>query len=157
MNLASAPQSSTKPQFVVRSPETEAEWQAYYALRFAVLRAPWNQPLGTERDHQEDISLHAAALDSQGRIASVGRIQEVASGEAQIRFMATDPAYQGQGAGAAVVTWLEDQARQRGWRTIFLNARENALGFYRKLGYESVAEGPLLWGLIRHEVMRKVL
>jgi hypothetical protein len=52
---------------------------------------------------------------------------------------------------------LEQAARQRGTRTIFLNARENAVGFYAKLGYEPVGEGPLLFGCIPHTVMKKTL
>ena len=34
----------------IRSPKTTDEWQEYYDLRYRVLRQPWNQPRGSERN-----------------------------------------------------------------------------------------------------------
>ena len=44
-------------------PSIDAEWQAYFDLRWQVLRAPWNQPRGSEQDGLEDTSEHALIRD----------------------------------------------------------------------------------------------
>jgi ribosomal protein S18 acetylase RimI-like enzyme len=40
---------------------------------------------------------------------------------------------------------------------IVLDAREAAVGFYRRNGYEAVGEGHVLFGEVRHSKMRKRL
>jgi len=45
---------------------------------------------------------------------------------------------------------LEAEALRRGARKIVLNARDNAVEFYRKRGYAIVGEGETLFGVIRH-------
>jgi GNAT superfamily N-acetyltransferase len=41
----------------------------------------------------------------------------------------------GSGVGRQLLTHAEDLARQRGLRTVFLDSRPEALGFYQKQGY----------------------
>ena len=45
----------------LRPPETAEEFDAYYNLRWMVLRAPWNQPTGSEKDEYEGIVLRGGA------------------------------------------------------------------------------------------------
>jgi GNAT superfamily N-acetyltransferase len=142
---------------IVAAPQTDAQWESYHDLRWQVLRAPWGQPRGGDADEGQEPTIHAMIADDAGRAISVGRLILKPDRQAQVRSMATAEPYRGQGLGRRVLEYLEQQARQAGVATIFLNAREEATGFYAKLGYQPVGEGPTLFGVIRHVVMRKDL
>jgi GNAT superfamily N-acetyltransferase len=140
-----------------RSPQTDAEWHSYHDLRWQVLRKPWGQPPGGDAGEANEDVLHVMIPDDHGRAIAVGRIIFKSPQEAQVRSMATLEERRGQGLGRRVMEYLEQTARERGIGTIFLNAREQAVPFYAKLGYQAVGEGPLLFGCIPHTVMRKDL
>jgi N-acetylglutamate synthase-like GNAT family acetyltransferase len=140
----------------IKSPQTDAEWKAYYALRFNVLREPWNQPLGSEVLADEDQAIHAIA-EEDGEVLGVARMHESAEKQGQVRCVATATAAQGKGIGKAIMAYLEDQAKAKGWTEIVLEARENAVPFYRAIGYTIVAESYLLFGEIQHYRMSKTL
>jgi predicted GNAT family N-acyltransferase len=140
-----------------RTPQTDAEWASYRDLRWRVLRAPWNQPPHIDAGEDLEDCIHAMIADDAGKAIAVGRIIFKSTGEAQIRSMATAEDRRGQGLGRRIMEYLEQAARQRGATAIFLNARDNAVPFYAKLGYEPVGEGPLLFGCIPHTVMKKSL
>lgn len=138
------------------SPQTDAEWQAYYQLRWQVLRAPWQQPPGSERDELEGQSVHLMLVAENGDIAAVGRLHKVDSDTAQVRYMAVADAWQGQGAGARILQGLEQHAVAMGVSRVVLNARESALHFYTRQGYQQQEIAPTQFG-IRHFRLQKSL
>ncbi len=143
-------------KIVIRSPETPAEFAQYYHVRWKTLRAPWGQPEGSEKDEREDETLHRAAFVDD-EIAGVARIQKNTSEEAQIRYMGVLEEFRGRGLGRLLVESLEQAAREKDFRHIILDARENAVGFYIVLGYEVVGESYLLFDSIQHYQMKKRL
>lgn len=143
--------------YEVRCPQSDAEWAAYYELRWQVLRAPWNQPAESAADPVEAVSEHAVILDDQGRALATGRLHFNSPTEGQLRSMATAAHARGQGLGRRVVEHLEQIARRRGASAIVLNARNDAAGFYEKLGYQVVGDGPMLFDVIPHLRMSKRL
>lgn len=138
----------------LRPPQTPQEWQSYYQLRWQILRAPWQQPLGSERDELEAQAYHLMLLTPDGDIAAVGRLHQLEQGGAQVRYMAVATEYQGKGAGSKVLAALETQAGQWGCSYISLNARDTAQPFYQRLGYLPMGAAPSLYG-IAHVVMQK--
>lgn len=140
----------------IKSPQTDSDWKAYYALRFNVLREPWNQPLGSEVLADEDQAIHAIAV-KEGVVLGVARMHESAEKQGQVRCVATATAAQGKGIGKAIMAYLEEKAKQKGWTEIVLEARENAVPFYETIGYTIVAESYLLFGEIQHYRMKKSL
>ena len=50
------------------SPVSEADYDAYYELRWKILRAPWNQPRGSERDDREADSTHLMVVEGNGAL-----------------------------------------------------------------------------------------
>ena len=44
----------------IKEPVTEEEFEQYYILRWRILRQPWNQPRGSEKDDKENKSIHIA-------------------------------------------------------------------------------------------------
>ena len=139
------------------TPVSPADFASYYQLRHAVLRAPWQQPPGSERAPDDDRATHALLVDDAGQALGVCRLHLETPREAQIRFMAIHPDYQGQGLGKLLLAYLEDQARAQGARSISLQARENALPFYESCGYTVQEKTHLLFGQIQHYRMRKEL
>jgi GNAT superfamily N-acetyltransferase len=141
----------------VVEPVTPAEFRHYYELRWKTLRAPWNQPRGSERDPLDAASTHLMAVDSAHRVLGVGRLHFSAIGEARIRYMGVDAEYRRQGVGSRILYTLEEKARALGAARIVLDARETALGFYCKHGYVACRAGPMLFDRIAHVVMEKRL
>ena len=139
----------------VIEPSTADEYQRYYTLRWKILRAPWNQPRGSGQDELESSSSHLMAIDNRQIITGVGRLQFNTISEAQIRYMAIAIEQQRQGTGTLLLKALEDKAVELGAARIVLDAREQALGFYRKQGYKLEDPGHMLFNTIPHVKMRK--
>lgn len=137
-------------------PETAEEFAQYYELRWRILRKPWGQARGSEQDMQEAGSYHLMARDEQ-QVIGVARLQFPTDETAQLRYMAVADAWQGKGVGREIVNHMERIARQQGAHHLFLHARDNALGFYQKLGYEIVEPSYLLFASIQHYKMQKNL
>jgi predicted GNAT family N-acyltransferase len=144
----------------IRSPQNDAEYAQYFELRWQVLRAPWGQPPGSERDEFDAADRdaeHALLLADSGAAVAAGRLHFNSTDEAQIRYMAVSESARGQGLGRRIVDYLEAKARDRGAKRVVLNARDAVAAFYKRLGYRIVGEGPLMFGSIRHVQMEKVL
>ncbi len=137
-------------------PETAEEFAQYYELRWRILRKPWGQARGSEQDMEEASGYHLMARDGQQTIG-VARLQFPGDDAAQLRYMAVANDWQKKGVGREIVQHMEGVARQQGARHLFLHARDNALGFYQKLGYEIVEPSYLLFGSIQHYKMQKIL
>jgi predicted GNAT family N-acyltransferase len=138
------------------TPHTDSEWKAYYALRYNVLREPWNQPLGSEILTDEQDAIHIMAVENN-QVLGVARMHESASKQGQVRCVAVATDQQGKGIGKAIMSALETQAQAKGWNEIVLEARENAVPFYKSLGYQIEQESYLLFGEIQHYRMKKAL
>ena len=139
-------------------PTTSEEFKKYYNLRYKILRKPWGQPSGSERDGGEETSIHRMIIDNKtGNALAVGRLQFNSEDEAQIRYMAVADEFQGKGLGSQIISSLEDVARGKGSKQIILSARENALQFYKNNGYKIVKKTHLLFGEIQHWLMEKEL
>ena len=137
-------------------PQTPEQWQAYYNLRWQVLRAPWQQPPGSEQDELELQAYHLMLTDSNGKLQAVGRLHQLDNTTGQIRYMAVADHARGKGAGSMILRALEQQAVYLGLQQLQLNARESAVGFYKQQGYQHVGEAAALFG-IAHVIMVKVL
>jgi ribosomal protein S18 acetylase RimI-like enzyme len=140
----------------IRCPNTKLEWEEYYDLRYRILREPWKQPRGSERNEGDDLGIHAAYFD-QGKIIGIVRLDKSGEFTGQIRFMAVESKKQGKGIGEKLMLEMEKIASERGDKKIILHAREIALGFYEKLGYKLIEKSHNLFGEIQHFLMEKHL
>ncbi len=142
--------------FIASHPISKEDFDNYYALRYEVLRKPWNQPLGSEKDEQEDTSVHAF-IKENNTVLAVCRLQLNNPEQGQIRYMGVKPNKQGKGLGKIIISFLEEEARVLGAKEIILHARENALEFYKSCGYSITEKSYLMWGEIQHFLMVKNL
>ncbi len=128
-----------------------------FELRWQILRAPWDQPRGSERDEHEEHTVHALCLDARDRPIGTGRLHRLDDATGQIRYMAIVPQWRRKGLGSALLAWLERRAVDTGMTHIRLDARAEYAGFYLARGYEDRGKGHMLYGEIRHRRMCKVL
>lgn len=138
-------------------PQTPADFEKYYRLRWEILRKPWNQPRGTEKDESEDSAFHLMALDENNECIGVARLQANSATEAQVRFMAVRDDQQGKGLGKKIMFAIEEQAKNSGTEKIVLQARENAVPFYESIGYSITEKSFKLWDIIQHFKMEKTI
>jgi GNAT superfamily N-acetyltransferase len=142
---------------LIRPPVTASEFEAYYTFRWKILREPWNQPLGSERDDFEGEAIHLAAWDDAGHLLGIGRLHRVAENRGQVRYMAVDPTRRSHGVGKAILQGLEARAIELGMQEINLNSRQDAVPFYQKNGYQVLRPAQTLFGTIPHFEMWKRL
>ncbi len=139
---------------VIKQPQSPDEFKQYYQLRWRILRAPWGEPEGGEVDEIEEQCFHIMAMDNE-KAVGVGRLQFNSALEAQIRYMAVEKTYEGNGIGRMIVDALELEAINKNVCTIMLDAREPAIGFYQKLGYNVEKKSYVLFDEIQHFRMTK--
>ena len=124
-------------------------------LRWRVLR----RPLGLERDAVlfpfDRESLHLVAIDG-GRVVGCVLFHPEGTETGRLFQMAVEPARQGTGLGTRLVHALEDDLAARGFREVTLHARDTAVSFYARLGYQPVGP-PYVEVGIPHQNMRRDL
>lgn len=136
-------------------PQTDKEWLAYYDLRWRILRKPWGQPLGNEKDVFDDTAVHRCIIDDKQNIIAIGRLHFIDENTAQIRYMAVEPQYEKQGLGSAILQSLEQAALQNNIHKIMLHSRDTAIGFYEKRHYQKIKPSHTLYNEIKHILMEK--
>ena len=130
--------------------------QRIIVLRYEVLRKPWGQSIQTVTDDLE-LSSTNAYIEIDNQLIACARLQDNGNSVGQIRFMAVSETQQGKGLGKLVIKALEKEAKKQGLLIIQLQARENAVEFYKACGYNIKEKTFLLWGLIQHYLMEKVV
>ena len=61
-------------KITVIEPQTPEEFKQYYSLRYEILRKPWGQTKGSERDEDEETPIHRIIIDKKtGNALAVGR------------------------------------------------------------------------------------
>ena len=115
----------TGQPLILRSPTSPPEWDVYFDLRWRILRQPWGQPRGSERDSEDDSAFHVLLLDPARKVLACRRLHFNALDEAQVRYMAVDENKRGRGYWSCILRGLEAEAARRGARKIVLNARDD--------------------------------
>ncbi len=95
------------------------------------------------------------AVDPGQCVLGVGRLHFSTIGEARIRYMGVATEHRRRGIGTLILRGLEEKALRLGATRIVLDAREVALGFYRKHDYVATGPGPMLFKRIAHVRMEK--
>lgn len=142
-------------QFKITSPTTQKDFEDYFYFRWFNLRKDFNQEFGSEKDELEYKSEHRMIIDMNNEIIGVGRIQIFDDNQSQIRYFAIKEAFRRVGLGKFLMSDLEKIAINNNSNSIVLNARENVIDFYKKLGYKTIKKTNLLFGKIQHYKMLK--
>ncbi|QKU91843.1 GNAT family N-acetyltransferase [Vibrio cholerae] len=143
--------------FKLITPTTDNQLNKYFHFRWQMLREPWRMPIGSERDEYDSMSHHRMIVDSRGYPMAIGRLYITPDCEGQIRYMAVKANRRSKGMGSLILVALESLARQEGAKRLVCNAREDAIPFYAKNGFERRGELTDERGPVRHQQMVKTL
>lgn len=94
-----------------------------------LLRAP--------RDERKDLHL---IIKQEDQVIGTLLLHPISAECVQIKQVAVDSHHQGEGLGKNLLIYAEQVARRVGFCLVFLTGREQAWGFYEKLGYQSISE-----------------
>ena len=141
---------------IFRSPDSEREFEEYFNFRWEQLRKPIGLEQGSEQDNLEDSTFHIAAYE-ENKLVGVGRLQFENNSTTRIRYMAVDPKYRNQGIGSQILKKLEKIANNHNADTCWLYARETAISFYKKNGYEIKGQTKSELSQVNHKRMEKQL
>tara|TARA_B100000686_G_C16548109_1_gene841031 strand:+ start:86 stop:529 length:444 start_codon:yes stop_codon:yes gene_type:complete len=140
----------------IKSPKTEKEFNAYYYLRWFVLRKKFEKNIDSSKDELENCSSHIMAIYNQN-VIGVGRIHKTDDKNSQIRYMAIDSNFRGFGVGNLILEKLIHIARLEKQKYVILHSREEAIGFYKKNNFRLIEKSHLLYNEIQHYLMQKDL
>ncbi len=143
-------------KLIIQKAASKEEFEALYDLRWRLLRKPWNQPKGSEKDEREDESYSFIAI-LDNKIIGTARLHKNNEKEGQIRYLAVEKEYQKMDIGKNLMKKIEMHAINLGLESVILNARKTAENFFKKLGYKVIRKGHTLFNEIEHYVMRKSL
>ncbi len=128
-----------------------------YALAVALRRDILRKPLGLDFTEaqlaSESSSFHLTAWEEAVLLGTL-LLTPLEGGSIQMRQVAVDDRKQGHGIGRLMVAEAEVEATGRGFSRMTLHARDTAVGFYLKLGYEPVGDEFTEVG-VRHQEMEK--
>ncbi|HWD41070.1 MAG TPA: GNAT family N-acetyltransferase [Fimbriimonas sp.] len=131
-----------------------ADYLQTVKLRLSVLREPLGLSFSEEELAAEEGDFHVAAFEEDWLVGCLVLVP--GEGRIKMRQVAVIEAKQGRGIGTAMVQWSESLARDHGFSTMYLHARDTAVAFYLRLGYQLVGE-PFVEVGIPHRKMEKAL
>lgn len=131
------------------------EYQQMVQLRNDILRKPLGLSFTPEELEKEKTEILIAAFEEEKILGCCMLITEDPA-TVRLRQMAVLNNLQGKGIGKALMQFAENIARDRGFRRITMHARQTAVGFYEKLGYQ-ISGDQFEEVSIPHYIMAKVL
>lgn len=130
-----------------------------YAMAVALRRAVLRKPLGLDFTEaqlaSESTSFHLTAWE-EDLLRGTLLLTPLAGQSIQMRQVAVDALKQGIGIGRLLVLEAEAEAVRRGFTHLLLHARDTAVGFYTKLGYQPIGDEFIEVGIL-HQEMEKHL
>ncbi len=144
--------SALSTAFHIEPADYRADFQDLRRVRETVFVLEQKVPLEMEWDALDPVCQHVIARDGDNRAIGTGRL----SPQHRIGRLAVLPEWRGRGVGDALLAALIDAARVQRFDAVDLHAQVDAIGFYRKHGFE--AFGPEFDEAgIRHQAMRLAL
>ena len=125
------------------------------ALRYQVLRKPLGLSYDPAELAGEKDSFHLALRKGAVLVACLV-LKPLDEQCIKMRQLVVRESSQGKGCGRELVNYAEYFVRERDYAEIVLHARETALGFYEKLGYQ-IEGNPFTEVGLPHLAMRKKL
>lgn len=131
------------------------EYMQMVKLRDAILRKPLGLGFTPEDLEKEKDNMFIGAFEDERMLGCCMLVEEQPD-IVRLRQMAVLNDLQGKGIGRALMNFAENLARDRGYKIVRMHARNNAVGFYEKVGYK-VKGDQFIEVTIPHFVMEKEL
>ena len=131
------------------------EYQQMVQLRNDILRKPLGLSFSPEELEKEKEEILIGAFEEDKMLGCCMLVEENPE-TVRLRQMAVLNDLQGKGIGRALMSFAENLARDRGYKTISMHARKNTIHFFEKMGYR-VASDEFTEITIPHFIMEKKL
>jgi predicted GNAT family N-acyltransferase len=131
------------------------EYGQMIKLRDEILRKPLGLQLHAEELALEKSDILLGAFD-EDKILACCILTPINGRTLRLRQMAVQNNLQGKGIGASMMSFAENLARDKGFTTLMMHARDSAIGFYEKFGYKVTGE-PFTEVNLPHRIMEKQL
>ena len=131
------------------------EYQQMIGLRDEILRKPLGLYFDPEELNREKDDLLIGAFDDD-KLIGCCLLTRSDPTTCRLRQMAVSSNLQKKGIGASLMSFAENVARDRGYRTIMMHARKSAVGFYQKFGYK-ISGDEFYEVTVPHYIMEKNL
>jgi len=142
------------PELLVGLVEAESDlFLQTIDLRFRELRKPLGLSFTNEQLRAEKDQLTIAASDGD-KVLGVLMMKPVDANIVKVRQVAVDSDFQGRGIGKKMSQFAEELARNMGFKTIELNARNTAIDFYKAMHYTVDSEEFTEVGIPHHKMIK---
>ncbi|MGZ5255717.1 MAG: GNAT family N-acetyltransferase [Flavitalea sp.] len=132
------------------------DYQEMVRLRHQILRQPLGLDFSPEELEKEKEEILMASFEDDEMLGCCMLTKSDEPGTLRLRQMAVPKNLQGKGIGAALLIFAENIARDKGYKKIKMHARDTAVGFYERSGYQLRGDSFLELG-IPHHIMEKSL
>jgi predicted GNAT family N-acyltransferase len=124
-------------------------------LRDNVLRRPLGLTFSHDELAAEKEEILIACTDDEDMLGCC-MLVKMDNETVRLRQMAVAPNLHGKGIGASIISFAENLARDKGFKTMTMHARDTAIGFYEKFGYH-IKGHQFIEVNVPHHVMEKQL
>lgn len=131
------------------------EYQQMVNLRYEIMRKPLGLSFSAEELANEKGDILIGAFDDDEMMGCC-ILTNTGNGCVRLRQMAVQKNVQGKGIGESLMRFAENIARDKGYKTLTMHARDTALGFYEKYGYKVIGD-QFTEINIPHHIMEKKL
>ncbi len=131
------------------------EYQQMVTLRYEIMRKPLGLSFTQEELNKEKNDILIASFD-EDKMLGCCVLSNMSKDCVRLRQMAVQKNMQGKGIGESMITFAENLARDKGFKTLTMHARDTAIGFYEKYGYKVKGE-EFIEINIPHHIMEKRL
>ena len=122
-------------------------------LRSQLLREPLGLSFTAGELAREKDDILIGAFDEEDMMGCCV-LSKVDDDTLRLRQMAVGNSKQGRGVGESILSFTENIARDKGYKKIMMHARNTAIGFYERFGYEINSPEFIEVGL-PHHIMHK--
>jgi len=140
----------------LRSVEFDSkEYRETVSLRDKILRKPLGMVFTPEFLAREAEDFHIAGYQD-GQMLCCLILSPLNDIEVQMRQVAVDEGFQGQGLGKQIAKYSEDFASEKGFTRMKVHARDVAVDFYLSMDYEIIDEAFTEVGIVHRRMIKQL-
>lgn len=118
------------------------------------------EPIGIPRNYIDPLKESGDLLIgayADGQLVGCCILTRISDTTVQLRQMAVASFLQKKGVGAAILRFAEEQAREKGYHTLMMHARDSVVPFYEKCGYKIAGDQFFEVGIGHHQMQKELL